>query len=100
MSFYAGCIFDAACVPDTDALKARVIGGLAYAENGNAAVTGIDFTGTSLAGNMYISEYLGENFDKTTTSGASNPIVVLAGGEIDIETAEGEGSTFTVMLPL
>ena len=80
MSFYAGCIFDAACTPDTDAIKARVVGNLVYNNEGKAAVTGIDFTGTSLAGNIYIGEFLADSLDKTTTSGALNPIVALSGG--------------------
>ena len=81
MTFYAGCLFDAECAPNTDDLKARISGGKYLVNDaGEMIVLGIDFTKTDVAGKLTIIETTGDALTAGATSGAFNPIVALAGG--------------------
>ena len=82
MYFYAGCKFNAACAPNTDALKARISGGKYLVNDaGEMIVLGMDFSKTDVAGKLTVKENTGDALTAGATSGAFNPIVVLSGGK-------------------
>ena len=89
LNFYAGCIFDGACAPLEDSLKASIKSGTYLTktdENGNVTemfVTGFDSEASKLFADE-ITHYFNntaEDIDPSKTStNTRTPIVVLAGG--------------------
>ena len=86
-TFYPGCVFDAACAPDTATLKGRISGDYITNDKGELAVIGFD-----APDGVLLNHY---NHDSITSIGIAStgkidPITILSGGR---NTATKYGAT-------